>query len=201
MKILMHVCCGPCTAYPLTLLRHEGHEVQGYFLNPNIHPFREFEKRIEALHILCRKMDFPVEIEGRYGLQEYLRRVVFFENQRCGICYEMRLEPAARQALEIGADAFTTTLLYSRFQKHELIRAKGEQVAAKFGIPFYYKDFREGWQQGIDMAIAMDLYRQPYCGCIYSEQERYDKQWRKENAKKKVSTKVEKLDTQKSAQG
>jgi predicted adenine nucleotide alpha hydrolase (AANH) superfamily ATPase len=81
--------------------------------------------------------------------------------------------------LEIGADAFSTTLLYSRYQNQKLIRSQAEKLAKQYGIPFYYQDFRKGWQQGIDMAKEMDLYRQPYCGCIYSEQERYDKKFRK----------------------
>ena len=87
----------------------------------------------------------------------------------------MRLEQAAERAGRENADAFTTTLLYSRYQNHELIRTKGEHLAQKFGVQFYYEDFRRGWQEGIDRSIAMGLYRQPYCGCIYSEQERYDK--------------------------
>ncbi len=79
----------------------------------------------------------------------------------------------------MGADGYSTTLLYSRYQNHQLIREKGEELAQKYGIDFYYEDFRQGWQKGIDGAIAMDIYRQPYCGCIYSEQERYDKKLRR----------------------
>ena len=91
----------------------------------------------------------------------------------------MRLREAVEQAKKIGADAFTTTLLYSRYQNHELIRQKAEQLAEEHKIAFYYHDFREGWQQGIDMSKEMGLYRQSYCGCIYSEQERYDKRFKK----------------------
>ena len=91
----------------------------------------------------------------------------------------MRLSVAAKKAQEIGADAFTTTLLYSKYQKHNLIRQIGERIAEAYTIPFYYKDFRLGWQQGIEMSKEMELYRQPYCGCIYSEQERYDRSCRK----------------------
>ncbi|MDA8164421.1 MAG: epoxyqueuosine reductase QueH [Desulfobacteraceae bacterium] len=175
----MHLCCGPCTAYPLTALRGRGHRVRGFFFNPNIHPYREFRKRLEALEQLASRTGFDVEYCREYGLREYLRRVVFQEERRCRLCYEMRLAPAAERARAVGAEAFTTTLLYSRYQNHALIREVGEEMAARYGIPFYYEDFREGWQQGIDMAIAMELYRQPYCGCIYSEEERYDKRWRR----------------------
>ena len=178
MNILLHACCGPCTAYPLTILRQQGHQVQGYFFNPNIHPFKEFKRRLNSLESLSQLMSFKVEYVREYGLKEYLREVVFHEQERCGICYQMRLQATAKKAIEVGADAFSTTLLYSRYQNHQLIIDQGEELAQKTGIAFYYKDFREGWQQGIDMSIEMDLYRQPYCGCIYSEQERYDKSLR-----------------------
>jgi len=179
MTVLLHLCCGPCTIYPLNALRGRGFAVQGYFHNPNIHPFREFGARITALEDLAGRMNLPVEYEREYGLKDYLRQVVFNEDERCAICYRMRLEATARKAGEIGAEAFSTTLLYSRHQRHETIRALGEELSRKYGVPFYYEDFREGWQTGIDASIEMGLYRQPYCGCIYSEQERYDKKCRK----------------------
>lgn len=177
--MLLHVCCGPCTAYPLEVLRSQGHEVKGYFFNPNIHPFREFKRRIKALVEFSEKKDFKVDIDRNYGLTEYLRQVVLHENRRCSICYDMRLEVVAERAAAGGFDAFTTTLLYSKYQRHAMIKEKSEALARKFAVQFFYQDFREGWQQGIDQSIAMDLYRQPYCGCIYSEQERYDKKMRK----------------------
>lgn len=174
----MHICCVPCTAYPLTVLREKGHNLAGFFYNPNIHPYREFANRLAALEKLANIMGLPVEYDRGYGLRDYLRQVVFHEEERCGLCYEMRLRPTALSAKEQGADAFTTTLLYSKYQDHALIRQTGESIAAEQGIPFYYQDFRVGWQAGVDLALAMDLYRQSYCGCIYSEQERYDKQLR-----------------------
>ena len=179
MKLLLHVCCGPCTTYPLTVLRGEGITVSGLFYNPNIHPYREFQKRLEALRQFADRTDFQVEIDGNYGLKNYLRQVVDREKERCGICYDMRLEETARQAKEAGAEAFSTTLLYSRYQNHQQIIASAERMAEKYQVPFYYRDFREGWQEGIDISVDMGLYRQPYCGCIYSEQERYDKSLRK----------------------
>lgn len=179
----MHLCCGPCTAYPLTVLRDEGITVEGFFYNPNIHPFKEFQKRLNALEIVSEKMGLQVDYIREYGLQEYLRHVVFHENDRCAICYDIRLVATVLHAKGIGADAFTTTLLYSRYQKHDLICKKAEKLSKKYNIPFYYQDFREGWEQGIEMSKEMDLYRQPYCGCIYSEQERYDKQFRNKQKK------------------
>jgi len=180
MRVLIHVCCGPCLLYPLRVLRREGIRVSGYFHNPNIHPYREFRRRIRALVQVADRKEFPVEIDREYGLVPYLRRVVNNEEQRCAVCYEMRLEKTAIRAAELGVDGFTTTLLYSRYQKHELIRQTGQAMARRYGVAFLYRDFRQGWQQGIDEAVALDLYRQPYCGCIYSEQERYDKKLRKQ---------------------
>ena len=179
MNIFLHVCCGPCSTYPLESLRNDGHTVSGFFYNPNIHPFKEFKRRLNALEQLSKETTFPVEYDRHYGLKEYLRKVVFHEAERCQICYSMRLEVTAQKAREAGADAFSTTLLYSRYQKHELITKICQTVSEKYGIGFYYEDFRDGWQKGIDTSIEMELYRQPYCGCIYSEQERYDKSLRK----------------------
>jgi len=185
MKILMHVCCGPCSVYPVKFLRELGHQVMGYFYNPNIHPYREFKRRIGGLVDYAEQKNFKVEIDRNYGLTEFLRQVVFKENKRCAICYDMRLKAVARKAAEQGFDAFTSTLLYSRYQKHEVLISKSEKFAEQYGVQFYYQDFREGWQQGIDDSIAMELYRQPYCGCIYSEQERYDKKLQKKMRQKK----------------
>lgn len=179
MKLLLHICCGPCTTYPLPLLRAAGHEVQGFFHNPNIHPYREFKKRLAGVRQLAEAERLTVDYETRYGLSEYLRRVVFHEHKRCQLCYRMRLEQSAARARELGFDGFTSTLLYSRYQNHAAIRAIGAEMEDKYQVAFYYDDFRAGWQQGIDRAIELDLYRQAYCGCIYSEQERYDKRLRK----------------------
>ncbi len=179
MKLLLHVCCAPCTTYTLEKLREGTMDVRGYFYNPNIHPYREFRKRLATLREYSKAMDFELDVEEEYGLTEYMRKVVFNEKRRCAICYDMRLEKTAAMAVKTGADAFSTTLLYSRYQNHRAITEICEKMAAKYGIEFYYDDFRKGWQEGIERAVAMDLYRQPYCGCIYSEQERYDKKLQK----------------------
>ncbi len=194
MKLLLHVCCAPCSTYTLGKLREQNIDVSGYFYNPNIHPYREFRKRLATLREFAAVQDFPLEIVSEYGLTEYLRKVVFHEKQRCMICYDMRLEKTALQALKSGADAFSSTLLYSKYQNHETITKIGKQVADKYGVEFYYDDFREGWQEGIDKAIEMDLYRQPYCGCIYSEQERYDKKLQKKLRNERILEKAASAD-------
>lgn len=185
MKLLLHVCCAPCTTYTLNNLRARNIDVSGYFYNPNIHPYREFKRRLATLRDFSKDQKFIVEMETKYGLTEYLRQVVFHEKERCTICYRMRLEKTALQAVKSGADAFSTTLLYSRYQNHAAIKKTAEEMAEKYKIRFYYEDFRNGWQEGIDQAVAMDLYRQPYCGCIYSEQERYDKKLQKKLRKER----------------
>lgn len=153
--------------------------MRGYFFNPNIHPFREFKKRLAAVEEVASLRGLAMDYNREYGLRDFIRKVVFNEETRCAICYEIRLAAAAEHAKAVGAEAFTSTLLYSRYQKHEIIRQTGERLADQHKIPFYYEDFRQGWQQGIDMSKENNLYRQAYCGCIYSEQERYDKRFRK----------------------
>jgi len=177
MRILLHICCGPCAVYPVQQLRLQGHEVTGLFYNPNIHPFQEFRRRIDAVKQFGADTGCPIEIDEHYGLTEFLQAVVFHEQERCPRCYDMRLLQTV-QAAAGTFDAFSTTLLYSRYQNHQQLIDRCHQLAKEYGSTFYYEDFRIGWQQGIDESIRMGLYRQPYCGCIYSEQERYDKQCR-----------------------
>lgn len=175
MNILLHICCGPCAIYPVTQMQKDGINVSGYFYNPNIHPYREFKQRIQGVQQFAETTNLDIEIDTKYGLTEYLRKVVFHEQTRCPLCYNMRLEAVAQKAKDRGYEAFSTTLLYSKYQDHDCIRKMGNSIGDKLQINFYYQDFRTGWQQGIDKSIEMNLYRQAYCGCIYSEQERYDK--------------------------
>jgi len=181
MRILLHVCCGPCAVYPLQRLRAQGHEVTGFFYNPNIHPYQEFRRRLDAVRQLAGATGCPMTIDDHYGLVDYLHQVVFHEEERCPRCYAMRLARTVETAVAGGFDAFSTTLFYSKYQNHRLLIDQCEQLAREQGIGLQYEDFRLGWQEGIDEAIRMGLYRQPYCGCIFSEQERYDKQLRKRN--------------------
>lgn len=178
MKLLLHVCCGPCAIYPLTVLRQEGNEVTGHFYNPNIHPFKEFKRRLLTLEEFAGKITLPLILDTNYGITDFVRKIAFHEEERCDICYLMRLEKTVSVAKEMGFDAFSTTLLYSKYQRHSELKMLCEKLAVKYSIHFYYQDFREGWQFGIDRSKELEMYRQPYCGCIYSEQERYDKSLR-----------------------
>ncbi len=172
MKILAHLCCAPCSCYTVPKLRDAGHEVHGYFYNPNIHPYTEYMKRKEAMEQYAAAMDLPMNY-GEYALDDYLRKVVYKENERCAECYRLRLRNTAYAARKGKFDAFTTTLLYSKYQKHELIKEIALSLANEYNLEFYYEDFRDGWKEGIDISREMQLYRQQYCGCIYSELERY----------------------------
>jgi len=173
MKLLLHICCAPCSIYPLRVLRRNQHEVMGLFYNNNIHPYQEYLKRQEALTQYARQIDLKLIIPDTYDMEGFLRAVVFRETERCRYCYFDRLKTAALMAKGGKFDAFSSTLLYSKFQKHDVIQSIGEAVGQEVGIPFYYKDFRAGWQEGVQVSKQLGIYRQQYCGCIYSEKERY----------------------------
>jgi predicted adenine nucleotide alpha hydrolase (AANH) superfamily ATPase len=173
MKILLHICCAPCSIYPVETLRQTGHDLRGYFYNPNIHPYLEFEKRLSTLKAYASKIELPLIIDDQYELQEFLRSIAFRETERCRICYYLRLRKTAQIAKHGKFDAFSTTLLVSPFQKHELIKEIGRVIAQEIGIEFYGPDFRVGFKTGILKSKAEKMYRQQYCGCIFSEAERY----------------------------
>ena len=175
MKLLLHICCAPCTIYPLKVLRAQGMEVHGFFYNPNIHPYQEFQRRLTAVQDFAPTVSLPLQVKQGYEMEEFLRLVVYREAERCRFCYGLRLKAAALAAKQGSFDAFTATLLYSRFQKHEIIQEIGEQIGQEVGVPFYYVDFRPGWQEGVNESKRLGLYRQNYCGCIYSEKERFCK--------------------------
>jgi predicted adenine nucleotide alpha hydrolase (AANH) superfamily ATPase len=178
-RILLHTCCGPCTIYPLKRLRDHGMSVHGFFYNPFIQPYQEFERRLAALEHLALARDLQIIVRKDYDLDIFFREVAFREQSRCVLCYSTRIEAAARLAKKSGLDAFTTTLLYSKQQKHDLVQAVCDEASRRFGIPFYYEDFRLGWKEGQEGAKALGLYRQQYCGCIYSEKDRFLKSGRK----------------------
>jgi predicted adenine nucleotide alpha hydrolase (AANH) superfamily ATPase len=175
MKVLLHICCGPCAIVPTQRLREKDHEVMGYFFRSNIHPYTECLKREETLRNYADQIDLRVVYQPEYDLEEFLRNVVYRESNRCRLCYHERLRSAALIAKRGRFDAFTSTLLYSKFQNHELIKSIGESVGKTVGLPFYYEDFRSGWKAGVEASKQMGMYRQQYCGCIYSEKERYFK--------------------------
>lgn len=178
MNILLHICCAPCAIYPVQELRSSGMQVTGFFFNHNIHPFLEYRKRLDTVREYAAMVELEVIFREEYRLEEFLGAVAGEPEQRCLYCYASRLEVAAAEAARLGFDAFSSTLLYSRYQKHEMIAELGKRFAEKFGVKFHYADFRTGWQKGIEISRKLGLYRQQYCGCIYSEKERYQQRLR-----------------------
>jgi len=175
MKILLHICCAPCAIYPTKILRSEGFDVMGFFYRNNIHPYTECIKRQETLQSYAASIELKIIYQEGYDLEGFIRNVAFREPNRCAYCYHVRLRSTALIAKRGKFDCFGTTLLYSKFQKHDLIQSIGEAVAESVGIRFHYDDFRIGWKEGVDTSKRLGMYRQHYCGCIYSEKERYYK--------------------------
>jgi len=175
LKLLLHTCCAPCSISPVQFLREQNLDVMGYFYRNNIHPYTECLKRQDALESYAKKIDLRVIYQEGYDLNGFIRNVVFRESNRCSYCYHERLRATALVAKHGKFDFFSTTLLYSKFQEHDTIRSIGESVSSSVGVPFYYHDFRVGWKDGMEESKRIGLYRQQYCGCIYSEKERYFK--------------------------
>jgi len=178
MKLLLHACCGPCACYPAKALTGQGVDFTLLYYNPNIHPYKEFKRRLAALRELAEKQEYKLIIDKTYPLEECVKGMLEEPVVRCAFCYRMRMRYTAKYAADHGFTAFTTTLLYSPYQKHELIRQAAEAAAKEFGIAFYYQDWRLFYQQGVDISLDLGLYRQPYCGCVFSERDRF-MEWKK----------------------
>jgi predicted adenine nucleotide alpha hydrolase (AANH) superfamily ATPase len=128
---------------------------------------------LETVEQFAEQVGLEVIYRDEYDVVSFLREVAFRESNRCHYCYHLRLNAAAKLAKKSRMDGFTTTLLYSKRQDHQLVRQLGEEAGQEYGIPFIHRDLRHGWQEGIQKSQELNLYRQQYCGCIYSEQERY----------------------------
>ena len=173
MNTLLHVCCAPCANQPIEVLRGDGLEVTAFWYNPNIHPFTEYRSRRNCVRDYAAEIALPLIERNDYGLRPFVREVASDIQGRCVKCYEMRLFETARQAKELGFDSFTSSLFISPYQNHELMRETAERAAAEYGVEFLYRDFRPYFKAGQEFARAHDFYMQKYCGCVFSEQERY----------------------------
>ena len=173
MNTLLHICCAPCANQCIEVLRGDGYGVTGYWYNPNIHPFTEYRERRNTLRTYAAAIDLPMIEQDDYGLRPFVREVAEDIENRCVKCYEMRLFEAARTAKEKGFDSFTSSLFISPYQNHELMRSVAERAAAEYGVEFLYRDFRPYFRAGQDKARELGMYMQKYCGCVFSEQERY----------------------------
>jgi len=174
-KLLLHICCAPCACYPTDILLADGYDITGYWFNPNIHGFREYSKRLMTLGYYVakvRKMDI---IESDYSSDEWFGGTSGYDGaDRCRVCYSIRINSTARRAASEGFDSFTSTLLYSKYQRHDFIKEIAAEAGRKYGVRFEYRDFRKGWKEGIRKSRELGLYRQQYCGCVFSEIERFN---------------------------
>ena len=180
MKILLHQCCGPCSIYPIEVLKSKSFEITTFFYNPNIHLIYEFYKRLEGAVEVSEYYGLDTLISKEYGLEQFLDKSFSDKNKRCLFCYELRITNIVKVAHNLGYEYVTSSLLYSKYQSHDKITKLFEKYANMYQLQFYYFDFREGWRYGIDKSKELNIYRQQYCGCIFSEKERYENQLSKD---------------------
>ena len=173
MAVLVHVCCAACALAVMEPLGRVG-RVALHFYNPNIHPLIEFRRRLTAVQVLAARERLDLFADDRYGLKEFLSRTAPWDRPaRCLACWRMRLSETARLAADKGFEAITTTLLSSAHQDHEAVRRIGQEAAVAKGLAFHYEDFRPLAEAAHGEARRRNLYRQQYCGCIFSEEERF----------------------------
>ena len=175
-NVLLHCCCAPCSLSCIDPLREEGIEPVAFWYNPNIHPWKEYEARRNCLVDYAGTIHMQLLVEEDYGLREFVRHVSGSIKERCVYCYTHRIEKTAAYAAAHGFSAFTTTLLASLYQNHEQIAEACQQYAAQYGVTFLYRDFRPNFRAGNQRARELGLYMQKYCGCVFSEEDRYQKQ-------------------------
>ena len=171
MKIVLHICCGVCAAGVVKTLTEEGHQVIGFFYNPNIHPAEEYNKRLETVQKVARELDFPLEV-APYTPEEWLRETEPLKREpeggkRCQVCFRIRLQKAYSYLKEFGADAFTTTLTISPHKSAVVVNRIGLEIG---GDKFLVRDFKkkDGFKKAMQLARQWQLYQQNYCGCLYS---------------------------------
>ena len=180
MKLLMHICCAPCAVAIVEKLKNDPDiYFEGFFNNPNIHPLEEYEKRKLTVEQLSDEYDFKISFDDDFKLEYWKKNLGENKILRCRTCYSLRLNAAAKFAKENSFDAFTTSLLISPYQDHELIKSMGQDIADKYGINLYYEDFRELYRKGREISRGKHYYMQKYCGCFYSY-------WESDHPKKPV---------------
>ena len=182
-SVLLHCCCAPCSLSCIDPLREQGIEPVGFWYNPNIHPWKEYQARRDCLLEYAPTIGMEVRVQEDYGLKDFVRHVAEDLDHRCGYCYEHRIRQTAKYAAQHGFSAFTTTLLASTYQDHDGIARAAEQAARDFGVDFFYQDFRPNFRAGNQRARELGFYMQKYCGCVFSEAERYQKQIERDRAK------------------
>ena len=182
-KTLMHTCWAACSVACIHQLRSEGIEPVSYWFNPNIHPYQEYKARRDTLMAYAPTIGMELIVQEDYGLRDFCRAVAEDIDHRCAYCYEHRIEGTAKYAAEHGFTHFTSTLLASLYQDHEGIVRAAEKYAKQYGVEFLYRDFRPNFRAGNQRARELGFYMQKYCGCVFSEQDRYQKQIDRDKAK------------------
>ena len=173
MEVLLHTCCAPCSIKCIDVLQNENITPVLFWYNPNIHPYVEYKNRKNALSDYSKSKNIKIHAKDEYGLREFVKNICPEFDNRCEYCYRSRLEETARFASEQGYAGFSTTLLISPYQNHELIYETAKDMAKRYGVEFIYRDFRPYFREGQKIAREMEIYMQKYCGCIFSEEERY----------------------------
>ena len=181
MKILLHCCCAPCAIYPVKVLKEKGYEVILYWDNFNIHPLMEYIRRLDTIIQYSKDEDLKLEAHISYELEKFIKATC--ENTtykvRCVPCYKERLKNTILKAKELNINIFTSTLFVSPYQDYTLMQKIAKELAKEYDIKFLDIDFREGFRWAHNVARERGYYMQPYCGCIYSEAERYNKKLKK----------------------
>lgn len=172
MKLLLHICCAPCAvAITDTLIDKSDIDLEGFFYNPNIHPIEEFQKRMDTVSTMAADFNLPVSFQDDNKLEYWKNNLKYDKANRCNTCYSLRLDATAKFAKANSFDGFTTSLLISPYQDHELIKSMGYSIADKYGLNFYYEDFRELYRKGREISRSKNYYMQKYCGCFFSYSE------------------------------
>ena len=181
LSLLLHVCCAPCSIHSVRYWRETGEALALYFFNPNIHPLAEYRLRLMSLKLFAEEESLDLHIDDSFPLREFFKAALATKaedsKERCSACYRQRLEHTAQQAKQLGMQSFSTTLLISPYQQHEVIKSIGDEIAKRHGLVFRYTDLRPGFQASQSEAKERGYYRQKYCGCLFSEFERYRVPW------------------------
>ena len=169
MKLLLHICCGPCSLFVIDELKRRGiSDITGYFFNPNIHPYDELIRRSKTAQIAADTKGISLITTLEYRLDKW-KSFDGKKEDRCRICYRTRFEETARYAKENGYTHIASTLFVSPYQNHEIMQEELKNAANKYGVEVIDNcDFRDGFRDGQKQAADLGLYRQKYCGCIKS---------------------------------
>ena len=173
-NLLVHTCCAPCSGYVFEKLLSNGYKVTGFFYNPNIYPEAEYKKRLNELLSFAKKMNYKIIVKEE-TTDKWLNSIKGYEKdkeggERCGICFLLRLEAAAIYAKNNGYDSFTTVMTISPHKNAAKINEIGKELEIKYDIPFLEADFKknDGFKKSLKISRDYNLYRQTYCGCVYS---------------------------------